>query len=257
MLYSWRAVCLSSLLMAHQWKPERCWTMLRLRHLYPSDWFKVFLCSTCSSVWHWWCGPYPVNFQLQNLAVGPNKRKIGITAIVVPKVTCDLPLAPVPFQLNWEHLADLTLADPGFGQSGRIDMLLGVDVFLDVPAGGAVSQGQERAETSKLCGINQLSPLIDAPRFKLTRCFPQDVMHILLEGVVPHEFTLLVSYPLEKKFFSLPELNSIIESFKYNSHELTNKPSIIQREAIRGIKKIGQNASQMWLLAVLFPLLIG
>ena len=102
-------------------------------------------------------------------------------------------------------------------------------------------QGQERAETSKLCGINQLSPLIDAPRFKLTKCFPQDVMHILLEGVVPHEFTLLVSYALENTFFSLPELNSIIESFKYNSHELTNKPSIIQREAIRGIKKIGQN----------------
>ena len=91
--------------------------------------------STCSSVWHWWCvakGPYPVNFQLQTLAVGPNKRKIGITAIVVPKVTCDLPLAPVPFQLNWEHLADLTLADHGFRQPGRIDMLLGVDVFLDV-----------------------------------------------------------------------------------------------------------------------------
>jgi hypothetical protein len=64
--------------------------------------------------------------------VGPNKRKIGIAAVVVPKVTCDLPLAPVPFQLNWKHLADLPLADPGFGQPGRIDMLLGVDVFVDV-----------------------------------------------------------------------------------------------------------------------------
>ena len=83
----------------------------------------------------------------KNLAVGPNKRKIGITAIVVPKVTCDLPLAPVPFQLNWEHLADLTLADPGFGQSGRIDMLLGVDVFLDVLGHGRRS-GLPRSRAS-------------------------------------------------------------------------------------------------------------
>ena len=70
------------------------------------------------------------SFQIS--AVGPNKRRLGITAVVVPKVTCDLPLAPVPFQLNWKHLTDLILADPGFGQPGRIDMLLGVDVFLDV-----------------------------------------------------------------------------------------------------------------------------
>ena len=38
---------------------------------------------------------------------GPNKRRVGVTAVVVLKVTCDLPLAPVPFQLNWKHIADL------------------------------------------------------------------------------------------------------------------------------------------------------
>ena len=41
-------------------------------------------------------------------------------------------------------------------------------------------QGQERAEASKIYGINKLSPLVHAPQFKLTKCFPQDVMHILL-----------------------------------------------------------------------------
>ena len=65
-------------------------------------------------------------------AVGPNKRKMGISAVIVPKVTCDLPLAPVPFKSNWKHISDLPLADPGFGQPGRIDLLLGVDVFIDV-----------------------------------------------------------------------------------------------------------------------------
>ena len=64
--------------------------------------------------------------------VGANKRKIEVTAVVVPKVTCNLPLAPVPFQLSWKHISDLPLADPDFGRPSRVDMLLGVDVFIDV-----------------------------------------------------------------------------------------------------------------------------
>lgn len=59
-------------------------------------------------------------------------RKIEVTAVIVPKVTCDLPTAPVAFDLSWSHLTDVTLADPGFGQPGRIDILLGADVFVDV-----------------------------------------------------------------------------------------------------------------------------
>ena len=49
-----------------------------------------------------------------------------MTAIVVPRVTCDLPLHPIPFDLKWTHLNDLPLADPDFGRPGRVDMLLGV-----------------------------------------------------------------------------------------------------------------------------------
>ncbi len=61
-----------------------------------------------------------------------NGKKIDVTAIVMPKVTCDLPISPVPFDLSWSHLTDIPLADPAFGQPGRIDILLGVDVFVDV-----------------------------------------------------------------------------------------------------------------------------
>ena len=74
--------------------------------------------------------PLIANFQIS--PVRPTGRSIGVTAVVVPKVTCDLPLRPVPFELKWNHIADLPLADPGFGQPGRIDVLLGVDVFIDI-----------------------------------------------------------------------------------------------------------------------------
>ena len=62
--------------------------------------------------------------------------KIALSAVVVPKVTCDLPLSPVPFDPSWQHLSGLPLADPGYVKPGRIDLLLGVEVFVDVLLNG-------------------------------------------------------------------------------------------------------------------------
>ena len=59
-------------------------------------------------------------------------KKISVSAIVVPRITCDLPLHPVPFDVNWKHLSDIQLADPTFGHPGGIDILLGVDIFVQV-----------------------------------------------------------------------------------------------------------------------------
>ena len=70
------------------------------------------------------------SFQIS--AVHCNGKKINLTAIVIPKVTCDLPVNPVPFELTWKHLSNIPLDDPAFGQPGRIDLLLGADVFVDV-----------------------------------------------------------------------------------------------------------------------------
>ena len=69
-------------------------------------------------------------FQLSSLQT--SGRKINVTAVVVPRVTCDLPMKPVAFEMSWMHISDLPLADPGFGQPGRIDVLLGADIFVEV-----------------------------------------------------------------------------------------------------------------------------
>lgn len=47
-------------------------------------------------------------------------------------MTCDLLLAPIPLKKEWNHLDDIDFTDPGFGCPAKIDMLLGVDVFVDV-----------------------------------------------------------------------------------------------------------------------------
>ena len=67
------------------------------------------------------------SFKIPHLQT-PN-QKIDITAVIVP---CELPLRPIHLDSNWNHLSNLTLADPGFSQPGRIDILLGVDVFVEV-----------------------------------------------------------------------------------------------------------------------------
>ena len=71
--------------------------------------------------------------------VGKPDRRFSITAVVVPRVTCDLPTEPIPFALEWDHLSNLTLSDPTFGQPGRIDVLLGINTFIDCLSEGRIS----------------------------------------------------------------------------------------------------------------------
>ena len=70
-----------------------------------------------------------------NLTISPlqdHHKEIQLSAAIVPRVTCDLPSQRVTFKSEWNHLADLTLADPDFGRPGKIDLLLGVEVFSAV-----------------------------------------------------------------------------------------------------------------------------
>ena len=62
---------------------------------------------------------------------GDSSKEIDLTAIVLPKVTCDLPVSPVPFDSSWSHISDLLLADPAFGLPNSIYLLPGL-TFLSV-----------------------------------------------------------------------------------------------------------------------------
>ena len=92
----------------------------------------------CQSVWHKHCASHGLSHHTQSFAsftvsslTCPDK-KINVNAVIVPRVTCELPSKHIPFDSKWEHLTDLTLADPDFGRPGKIDLLLGVEVFSDV-----------------------------------------------------------------------------------------------------------------------------
>lgn len=68
--------------------------------------------------------------------VSSNHKKFNVTAVIVPRVTCDLPSAPISHNQAWLHLNDLSLADPQYGQPGRIDILLGIEIYVQVMCHG-------------------------------------------------------------------------------------------------------------------------
>ena len=60
------------------------------------------------------------NQSVTSFSVSPVKNpltKLGVTAIIVPKVTSDLPFSPISLKREWGHLSDLDLADPNPSKS--------------------------------------------------------------------------------------------------------------------------------------------
>lgn len=106
---------------------------------------------------------------------------------------------------------------------------------------------------SKEYGINRRSILEDIPNFSVAENLPHDIMHDLLEGVLPHEIrVLLIHYITTCKHFTLMQLNERISNFSYGYTEISDKPTLIS-----DISHMRQSAAQMWLFATLLPILIG
>ena len=71
-----------------------------------------------------------VNFDIS--PTSSPREKIQVSAVAVPRVAGDLPSQPVHWNASWAHLSDLQLADPDFGRTGKVDTLLGIDVYANV-----------------------------------------------------------------------------------------------------------------------------
>ena len=65
-------------------------------------------------------------------AVKSTSPKLSLTAAVVSKVTCDLPLQGANGVRNLPHLKELSFADPKFDQPERVDLLIGCNILQDI-----------------------------------------------------------------------------------------------------------------------------
>ena len=86
-----------------------------------------------------WLGVHGVNLGSSNfitnfnvLSIHSVTSSIPLSAIVVNKVACDLPLQGAVKVRRLPHLKNLELADPTFHRSGKIDLLIGGDAWADI-----------------------------------------------------------------------------------------------------------------------------
>ncbi|XP_044741962.1 uncharacterized protein LOC123302934 [Chrysoperla carnea] len=106
-------------------------------------------------------------------------------------------------------------------------------------------------------GINTASPLTDIQYFDVTKCLPQDCMHVLNEGVTELLCRLFLNYCItEKALFTIKQFNEQLIAFDFG-HFSRDKPAIIQNNDLSDDKKLRQSAAQMFVLAHTLPFLIG
>ena len=95
-----------------------------------------------------------------------------------------------------------------------------------------------RDQLSTTYGVNRLSVLDKIAHLDVCKCMPEDIMHVLLEGLVPYETKLVLKKLIdESRCFTLKELNHRIESFDYGYMNKKNQPTLITRDTINGLNE--------------------
>jgi len=108
---------------------------------------------------------------------------------------------------------------------------------------------------SKHWGINTYSLFCDVPHFDLCVALVQDPMHLLLEGVLPYELKLLLTFCVcDQKLFSFEWLNTQLSSFCYGE---LDKPEPIQKLDVLSVSKIKQTSGAMLTLCKILPVIVG
>lgn len=67
----------------------------------------------------------------------------------------------------------------------------------------------------------------------MTEGLVPDIMHDVLEGVLPFEMKELLKHLVQEKVISLAEINGSISSFPYTFVDATNKPNTIESKTLR------------------------
>ena len=89
-------------------------------------------------------------------------------------------------------------------------------------------------EFGKMYGINRRSILCNSKYFHVVDGLPGDAMHDILEGVLQYKCKeMLKVFILQKKYFTLDQMNDQIKCFDYGYYNDSNKPSNITRQTLQ------------------------
>lgn len=108
---------------------------------------------------------------------------------------------------------------------------------------------------SKTFGVQSPCELNTLKYFNFLNTPTVDIMHDLLEGVVPYEIKLVLQKLICVGCFDLETVNHRILAFDFGYLESKNKPNPIRLDG-KG-NKIGQKAAQTWCLIRFLPIILG
>ena len=90
----------------------------------------------------------------------------------------------------------------------------------------------ESTDSMMVYGVNRNSMLCELPQFDVTTQRPQDLMHLLFEGVFPLHMGLLLDHVHSLGVISLEQLNGRVSSHPYGYFE--EKPVTISTFELTG-----------------------
>ena len=106
-------------------------------------------------------------------------------------------------------------------------------------------------------GSTEKSILCEVPYFDMFHQTPPDVMHVVLEGVIPLTLHALIKHYVNSKQTSLSTINNNIKNFLYGYMEAIDKPNFIRDSDLHGSGSLNQDAAKSYLLLRIFPFVVG
>ena len=76
-------------------------------------------------------------------------------------------------------------------------------------------------------GINRRSNLVEFPYFDIIQQTPQDIMHVILEGIAPLEIKNVLNHLIQSGQITLDSVNSAILGYPYSPLDVRDRPSPI------------------------------
>lgn len=107
-----------------------------------------------------------------------------------------------------------------------------------------------------LTGVVNNSMFNILPYFHCTLNLSLDLMHDFFEGIFQYVICHSILYFIEKKFFTLAELNEIINNFSYGSDDIKYIPNILTKKNLEDCN-LKMTAREAWQFLYLLPLYIG
>lgn len=106
-------------------------------------------------------------------------------------------------------------------------------------------------------GINRRSKLVEFPAFDIIQQTPQDIMHVILEGIAPLEIKCVLNHLVVSGQIDLDSVNSAILGFPYSPLDVRDRPSPISVSTLTSSDgKLKQSSGQMLVLLRILPFVL-